>query len=82
LVDGAVGVDEVRSELGIPIPEGDYVTLGGFVLDAFGRIPEEGDQLEFAGWTLRISKMDRRRVAKVVMRAPAATMTRQGGAEE
>jgi putative hemolysin len=82
LVDGAVGVDEVRSELGIPIPEGDYVTLGGFVLDAFGRIPEEGDQLDFAGWTLRISKMDRRRVAKVVMRAPAATMTRQGGAEE
>ena len=82
LVDGAVGVDEVRAELGIPIPEGDYVTLGGFVLDAFGRIPEEGDQFEFAGWTLSISKMDRGRVAKVVMRAPAATMTRQGGAEE
>jgi CBS domain containing-hemolysin-like protein len=82
LVDGAVGVDEVRSELGIPIPDGDYVTLGGFVLDAFGRIPDEGDQLEFAGWTLRISRMDRRRVAKVVMQAPAATMTRQGGAEQ
>jgi len=82
LVDGAVGFDEVRSELGIPIPDGDYVTLGGFVLDAFGRIPDEGDQFDFAGWTLRISRMDRRRVAKVVMRAPAATMTRQGGAEQ
>ena len=51
LVDGSCGVDEVRSELGIPIPDGDYVTLGGFLLDGFGRIPEEGDELEFAGWS-------------------------------
>ena len=82
LVDGSVGIDEVRSELGLPIPDGDYVTLGGFLLDGFGRIPEEGDQLEFAGWTLRVTNMERRRVAKVVMQAPAATMTKQEGAEE
>jgi CBS domain containing-hemolysin-like protein len=82
LVDGSVGVDEVRSELGIPIPDGDYVTLGGFLLGGFGRIPEEGDQLEFAGWTLRVTNMERRRVAKVVMHAPAATMTTQAGTEE
>ena len=78
LVDGSCGVDEVRSELGIPIPEGDYVTLGGFLFDGFGRIPEEGDELEFAGWTFRVTRMDRRRVAKVVMQAPAATMTSTG----
>jgi putative hemolysin len=82
LVDGACGVDEVRSELGIPIPEGDYVTLGGFLLDLFGRIPEEDDELEFAGWTLRVMRMDRRRVAKVVMQSPAATMTTQDGADQ
>jgi len=81
LVDGACGVDEVRSDLGIPIPDGDYVTLGGFLFDGFGRIPEEGEQLEFAGWTLRVTKMDRRRVAKVVVQAPAATMTKQAGTE-
>ena len=82
LVDGSCGVDEVRSELGIPIPEGDYVTLGGFLLEGFGRIPEEGDELEFSGWTFRVTRMDRRRVAKVVVQAPAATMTGQGGAEQ
>ena len=82
LVDGACGVDEVRSELGVPIPDGDYVTLGGFLFEGFGRIPEEGDQLEFAGWTFRVTRMDRRRVAKVVVQAPAATMTKQGGAEQ
>jgi CBS domain containing-hemolysin-like protein len=82
LVDGSCGVDEVRSDLGIPIPEGDYVTLGGFLLEGFGRIPEEGNQLDFKGWTFRVTRMDRRRIAKVVVQAPAATMTRQGGAEQ
>jgi CBS domain containing-hemolysin-like protein len=82
LIDGACGVDEVRSELGVPIPEGDYVTLGGFLFDGFGRIPEEGDQYEFAGWTFRVTRMDRRRVAKVLVQAPAATMTGKGGAEQ
>jgi CBS domain containing-hemolysin-like protein len=82
LVDGACGVDEVRSELGVPIPDGDYVTLGGFLFEGFGRIPEEGDELEFAGCTFRVTRMDRRRVAKVVVQAPAATMTEQGGAEQ
>ena len=82
LVDGACGVDEVRSELGVPIPDGDYVTLGGFLFEGFGRIPEEGDELEFAGCTFRVTRMDRRRVAKVGVQAPAATMTGQGGAEQ
>ncbi len=81
LVDGACGVDEVREDLGIPIPEGDYVTLGGFLLDALGRIPEEGETLDFSGWTFRVTEMDRRRVAKVVVQAPAATMTNQAGGE-
>jgi CBS domain containing-hemolysin-like protein len=57
------------------------VTFGGFLLECSGRIPDEGDQLEFAGWTFRVTRMDRRRVAKVVVQAPPATMTRQGGAE-
>lgn len=82
LIDGACGVDEVRSELGIPIPDGDYVTLGGFLFDGFGRIPEDGDEFEYSGWAFRIARMDLRRVAKVVVQAPAATMTEQDGAEE
>lgn len=77
LVDASCGVDEVRSELDIPIPEGDYVTLGGFLLDGFGRIPEEGDELEFAGWLLRVTRMDRRRIAKVLVQAPSAVVIKR-----
>jgi putative hemolysin len=41
------------------------VTLGGYLFDAFGHIPEEGERLEVGGWELRVAEMDRRRVAKV-----------------
>jgi CBS domain containing-hemolysin-like protein len=69
LVDGSAPVDDVRTEVGTPLPDGDYVTLGGFLFDAFGKIPAEGDELSHDGWSFRVTRMDRRRIAKVVVQA-------------
>ena len=71
LVDGSASIDDVREQLGVDVPEGEYVTLGGFLFHAFGHIPEEGETLHHDGWELRVVEMDRRRVAKVVMQATA-----------
>lgn len=75
LVAGSKSVDDLRDEIGVPIPDGDYVTLGGYLFDLFGRIPEEGETVEREGWRYRVEAMDRRRIDKVVVRAPATTMT-------
>ncbi len=69
LVDGSATIDDVRDQLGIPLPEGEYVTLGGYLFDAFGHIPEEGERVRFEDWELRVAEMDRRRVAKVVVQS-------------
>lgn len=74
LVDGACPVDRVRDEVGVPVPDGKYVTVGGFLFDRFGRIPVEGDRVEHEGWEFRVAEMDRRRIAKVVVRAPSGTI--------
>ena len=74
LVDGACPVDRVRDEVGAPVPDGEYVTVGGFLFDRFGRIPAEGDQIVHDGWHFRVAEMDRRRIAKVVLRAPSDTI--------
>jgi len=66
LVDGGAALDEVSETLGTEIPEGEYVTFGGFLLDALGHIPEEGERLVRAGWEFRVVEMDKRRIAKVV----------------
>lgn len=75
LIDGRVNVDEVRERLDIDLPEGDYVTLGGYLFDGFGRIPEEGETLTVDGWDLTVREMDKRRVAQVVARQRPADAT-------
>jgi CBS domain containing-hemolysin-like protein len=69
LVDGGASIDDVREQLGIDIPEGEYVTLGGFLFDAFGHIPDAGERVRHDGWELRVAEMDRRRIGKVVVQA-------------
>ena len=52
-------------------------TLGGFLFDAFGHIPEEGERLTHDGWEFRVAEMDKRRVAKVVVQGTDATATEE-----
>jgi CBS domain containing-hemolysin-like protein len=68
LVDGRTSVDEVRERLGIALPDGEYVTLGGYLFAAFGHIPDEGERLAVGQWDLKVVEMDKRRIAKVVAR--------------
>jgi magnesium and cobalt transporter len=75
LVNGSASVEDLRRELGAPIPDGDYVTLGGYLFEVFGHIPEEGNSIEREGWTYRIEEMDRRRIDKVVVHSPEHEQT-------
>lgn len=70
LVDGGTSIDDVRSQLGLTLPEGKYVTLGGYILDVLGHIPSEGERLRFNDWELRVVEMEKRRVAKVLVIQP------------
>lgn len=74
LADGACAVDDVAEALGVELPEGEYVTLGGLLLDLFHRIPAEGDVVAYDGMEFKVAEMDRRRIAKVVVRTPSATV--------
>ena len=79
LVDGRMSIDDLADQLGIDLPEGEYVTLGGYLFDAFGHIPVEGETHDLGEWQLRVSEMDKRRIAKVVIKrtgtAPAGGST-------
>jgi CBS domain containing-hemolysin-like protein len=75
LIDGGTNVEDVVEETGMPIPDGEYVTLGGFLMFLLGRIPVDGDVCEFEGFELKIEEMDRRRVSQVVVRAPSDTVS-------
>jgi CBS domain containing-hemolysin-like protein len=69
LIDGQTNVDIVRERLGMDLPDGEYVTLGGLLFERFGHIPAEGEQVEVGGWDFRVVEMEKRRVAQVVATA-------------
>src|SRR5436853_6859705 len=42
-VDGGMSTYDLRSELDVDLPEGEYETVAGFVLAQLGHIPREGE---------------------------------------
>jgi CBS domain containing-hemolysin-like protein len=75
VVSGGLHGDEVAELAGFDMPDGEYETLAGFVLDRLGRIPEVGDSFVFDGWSVDVLEMDRHRVARVRLTAPRPKAT-------
>lgn len=65
-----------RETLEVELEAGDFVTLGGFVVENLKRIPQEGDKCQLSHWTIEVMDMDRSRIDKVlVQRVPEAITT-------
>ena len=60
---GSMSLVDVRSDHKLPIPEGDWSTLGGYAFAALGRLPRIGDRAAYPDGELEVVAMDGRRVA-------------------
>jgi CBS domain containing-hemolysin-like protein len=67
---GSLHLDEVADACGLELPEGEYETAAGFVLDRLQHIPEPGESFEIDGWRVEVADMDRLRVASIRVTAP------------
>lgn len=66
-IDGGMRVEEANEELGLELPEGDYDTVGGFLLSLLGHIPKEGEQIRYGSLKLAITQMRGLRIEKVLV---------------
>jgi CBS domain containing-hemolysin-like protein len=60
---GSMSLVDVRSDHKLPIPEGDWTTLGGYAFAMLGRLPRVGDRVGYPDGELEVVAMDGRRVA-------------------
>ena len=67
LIPGTLRIDEASARLGVRLPEGEYETVAGFLMDRLGRIPRRRDVVEHNGWRLWVRSMHRRRVVQVLV---------------
>lgn len=68
LLDAGVGIVEINEKLELDLPEGDYQTVAGFILERLGRIPEEGAVLEYHNLKLTVKAMDGVKIEEVEVR--------------
>ncbi|GLW63318.1 membrane protein [Actinomadura rubrobrunea] len=66
VTDAGLRVDEVAHETGIALPEGDYETVAGLLLQRLGRVAEPGDVVTVDLPPSRLDEPPRRAVVEVV----------------
>jgi CBS domain containing-hemolysin-like protein len=65
VVAGQTELAHVVDQLKVPIEEGDYSTVAGFVLTRLGHVPTPGEKVESNGLSVEVLEADPRTVLKV-----------------
>ena len=66
-VDRTIDIEEIEELIGKDLPEGDYETLAGFIIDQLQFLPKDGEmnEVEFENVKFTVLKVDERRIEKI-----------------
>ncbi len=67
---GSVGIDALNAALSLSLPSDEVDTLGGFLYNLIGRVPEEGEEVEFGGARFKIGRLAGQRIIEVIVWLP------------
>jgi putative hemolysin len=79
-VSGKVSIDDVNELLDARLPDEEWDTVAGLLLDLFGRIPAEGDETTYEGLRFVAEEVQGRRIAKVLIQKQPVTADGDGEA--
>jgi CBS domain containing-hemolysin-like protein len=66
-VSGKASIDDVNELLRTELPDEEWDTVAGLMLDLLGRMPEKGEEVSFRGLNLKADKIQGRRIASVLI---------------
>ena len=66
-VDGITDIEEVEEHIGKTFPDGDYDTIGGYIISVLGFLPQDGEMNEvtFENVKFTVLNVEERRIGKV-----------------
>lgn len=67
-IAGSLPVEDLATELGIEIPEGEWNTAAGLMLGLAGRLLRPGSTVEVDGFEMRVEAVRRRRITRIAIR--------------
>ncbi len=64
-VDARLSVADLADLAGVDLPDDDWDTVGGLILGLAERVPDEGEEFDYGPLTLRVTRMQGRRIGNV-----------------
>jgi magnesium and cobalt transporter len=80
LVRGSTPIEEFNEHFQARLPDGEFETVAGMVMQQLGRVPRRGESVVIAGWEFRVQRTDRRRIDSLRV-CTAAAGAAAGGAQ-
>ena len=78
LINGRMDMDALSQLLATKFPEGNYETLGGFLMHRLGKIPQRRERLDYRGITFIIENADQKSIKEVMVIFPAQLKANRG----
>jgi len=66
-VSGKLSIEELNAATGLNLPNESFDTVGGWVLDLFGRVPHKGEKAHTDEVTVAVEKVQRTRIVEVLL---------------
>ncbi|GAA2520073.1 hemolysin family protein [Rarobacter incanus] len=64
-VDARVSIEDFTDRTGLPVPEGPYETIAGYVLAKLGALAKVGDSVPLGAYRIVVTKVEGRRIARL-----------------
>ena len=71
-VSGKLSLFDLNAAAGLSVASESYDTVGGWVLDLFGRVPNKGEKAETDEYVVTVEKVERTRVVEVLVAVKTA----------
>ncbi|MDP8210231.1 MAG: hemolysin family protein [Candidatus Stygibacter australis] len=65
LIDGDTEIDILNDKYDLQLPEGDYETIAGLIINRLARIPKNNTRLELRKYSLLVNKVTAKKIKKV-----------------
>ena len=67
LVGARLEAEAIEDHFDIELPDGEYESVGGFIINLLGRIPKTGEEVTYQNLKITIKSADERRINKVLI---------------
>ncbi len=66
-MDARLDIEKLGEHFGITLPEGEFESVGGFIIHLLGRIPKVDEKIAYETLDMTIKSADQRKIHKILI---------------